>query len=213
MRIHRSRSRRWYGIESIMQRRGQDRCLDRTIYFPKFPRVAYTAGRGQAKVCVNDAFRSELKTLSAAHMMLNVRETKKHLYPIWRTHDVDNICYVGKGLRYANGELTVLHTGKYYVYSQVTFSTIDNKLPTKMSELMLVFSIQRKPRLPPNSRDHDIAKTILLSKLTMEEEKEHNDSVSGVVPLTEGDVLTVYISHPSLIKDLLHANYFGLYKL
>lgn len=162
-------------------------------------------------VCVNDALRSELKTLSAAHMMLDVHETKKMNTPIWMTHDAKNICYVGKGLRYADSKLTVLHTGKYFVYSQVTFSTVDNQMPEGLSDnLLLVFSIQRTPR---SSSMHRAAETILLSKLSMEDKKEKNDSVGGVIPLSEGDVLSVYISHPSLLKNLESANYFGLYKL
>ena len=125
---------------------------------------------------------------------------------IWLTHDKDKICYVGEGVRYNSGELTILQKGKYYVYSQITFSTIDNEMPHGQSELLLVFSIQRKPR-------HETQQTLLLSKMTMEPNKEENDSVSGIIQLNEGDVLSVYISHPSLLKNILAANFFGLYKL
>ncbi|RUS74901.1 hypothetical protein EGW08_017332 [Elysia chlorotica] len=173
-------------------------------------------GRGQEPpkcVCVNEAFQSTLKTLSAAHMMLDVYETKKQKSLIWLTHDADNICYVGEGVRYERGELTILHTGQYHVYSQVTFSTIDNPMPSGMSELLLLFSIQRRPRQSGGSPRSEPVQTILLSKLTMEPGQEENDMVSGIVKLTEGDVLSVYISHPSLLKNTLPANYFGVFKM
>ncbi|GFN74151.1 hypothetical protein PoB_000065700 [Plakobranchus ocellatus] len=155
--------------------------------------------------------QSENKSNSSAHMMLDVYNTKRGKSLIWLTQDADNICHVGKDLRYKSGKLTVLHSGQYYVYSQVTFSTIDNPMPRGQRELLLVFSIQRQPS--STKGDSRRSQTLLLSKLTMVPNKEQNDGVSGVIQLKEGDSLSVYISHPSLLKNLRQANFFGLYKL
>ncbi|XP_012943384.1 uncharacterized protein LOC101857902 isoform X2 [Aplysia californica] len=156
-----------------------------------------------------------IEATAAAHMMLDVKQTKLNIkghghseeYPLsWISDDPEGgLNFVGEGVYYSKGQITIRSSGKYHVYSQVTLSTTENPLDEGDAEKIIVHAIIAKSKGTP--------KTLVLSQVTIKQNEVRSTNMEGTFNFSKGDVISIYVSHPSFLKDVRPGNTFGLFKL
>ncbi len=115
--------------------------------------------------------------------------------------------FVGDGVSYSHGNLEILETGKYHVYSQVTLDTNINPLEESTEGRIIIFAVVIA--YPNGAKDVPL----LSSQITMKNSEVRSMNTEGTFEFNKGDKVSVYISYPSLIKDVKEGNSFGLFKL
>ncbi|CAG5134009.1 unnamed protein product [Candidula unifasciata] len=154
------------------------------------------------------------QSLAAAHLMLDVEQTKSRMKDsvhkndinlVWLYRDVEHRTFVGDGVEYANGQITIHKAGKYHIYSHMTLSSNENPLPEHYDEIIIVHSLLWNPR--------GASKHLLFSQVTLKPNEVKSTDIEGSFELREGDVISVYLSHPSFLKNVSPANVFGLFIL
>ncbi|CAG5127214.1 unnamed protein product, partial [Candidula unifasciata] len=150
---------------------------------------------------------------SAAHLMLDVDETKARMKNpshneiplVWITRDPEHRTFVGKDVSYSSGHITIHKSGKYHLYSHMTLSSNENPLSEDEGERIIVHSLLW------NSRG--VSKSLLFSQVTLKRNEVKSTNIEGSFELLDGDVISVYLSHPSFLKNIRPANVFGLFML
>ncbi|CAL1545140.1 unnamed protein product [Lymnaea stagnalis] len=151
---------------------------------------------------------------SDAHLLLDVKKTKLNVEGKlsvqklfhWMDKNENDLSFVGSGLKYSPGTISILQSGKYYLYSHLTISTNESPLPGGAEEKIVVHSILK------SSQGHGLS-TLLTNQLTVRQKEASGSTINGVVELSAGDEVYVYFSYPSLLKDTVGANIFGLFLL
>ncbi|XP_076435329.1 uncharacterized protein LOC143275239 [Babylonia areolata] len=147
----------------------------------------------------------------AAHLTLDVAESKallkqlpddKH-YLSWNVQDETGATFISDGLRYANGTLTIPSSGRYHVYTHLTFDTTANKL--EQPQLVVDHSIARISRGSPVY--------LLLDRVNLLARQIKSSDLEGTFEFRKGDVVKVVVSFPSYLYNLPQTNVFGLFKL
>lgn len=152
---------------------------------------------------------------SDAHLLLDVKKTKQNVERKlsvenlfhWLDKDDNNLAFVGSGVKYSPGTISIVQSGKYYLYSHLTISTNESPLPGGAEEKIVVHSILKSSR---SGQGHSLP-TLLTNQLTVRQKEARGSSVNGVIELSAGDQVYVYFSYPSLLKDTVGANVFGLF--
>ncbi|KAL8583245.1 hypothetical protein ACOMHN_013800 [Nucella lapillus] len=148
---------------------------------------------------------------SAAHLTLNVAQSKKLLkdlpaqqhYLSWNVRDDTGVSFISDDLRYVNGTITIPTTGRYHVYTHLTFDTTTNKLETQ--QLVVDHSIARI------SRGSNVY--LLLDRVNLLSREIKSSDLEGTFEFRKGDVIKVVVSFPSYLCNLPQTNVFGLFKL
>ncbi|KAI8743695.1 hypothetical protein BgiMline_032150 [Biomphalaria glabrata] len=147
---------------------------------------------------------------SYAQFTLDVKKTKSKFEYIKDSPDkifhwVNN-GEIGKSIRNLNGTVQVLQDGNYYIFSHLTFSSMDTPLAEGVEEKIVTHSIVKKP---VSSRKG--SPTLLMDQLTVKKQEIRGSTNSGVVFLEKGEEIFVYASVPNLLKDAEYGNVFGLF--
>ncbi|GFN84124.1 hypothetical protein PoB_001063000 [Plakobranchus ocellatus] len=149
-----------------------------------------------------------LKGDGDAHLLLNVEETIRKKSSVWWTEPVSGYtCFIGSGLRYDDGRLQVLQAGEFFAYSDISFSALDNTIPHNWTSIFVFASMQR------NHTDSSGNTTVLspnVRRLTLKKGEEKTLRFNEILRLKKDEWIGMYISHPSLLKDVTNGNSFGL---
>ncbi|XP_061582331.1 CD40 ligand [Cololabis saira] len=166
---------------------------------PAFPRSGATAARIAGRPQMPE---QETSDRPLAHMIAKNATSRKPGNLEWnRSHSVfTNIN------TFHNSWVTILEPGSYYVYSSVTFSKGDAKVP-------LVSWVQL--RKSESAREKVVMKAYCsLSSFSSESNPHMCTATRGeVIMLEAGNQLSVYVQDLSLIDYAEGATTFGMYKL
>lgn len=148
---------------------------------------------------------------SAAHLTLDVVQSKALLktlpaeqhYLSWNIRDDTGVSFISEDLRYVNGTITIPTSGRYHVYTHLTFDTTTNKLETQ--QLVVDHSIARISRGSPVY--------LLLDRVNLLTRQIKSSDLEGTFEFHKGDIIKVVVSYPSYLYNLPQTNVFGLFKL
>lgn len=87
----------------------------------------------------------------------------------------------------------------------MTLSSNENPLSEDEGERIIVHSLLW------NSRG--VSKSLLFAQVTLKRNEVKTTNIEGSFELLDGDVISVYLSHPSFLKNIRPANVFGLFML
>ncbi|KAL8578378.1 hypothetical protein ACOMHN_031752 [Nucella lapillus] len=148
---------------------------------------------------------------TAAHLTLNVTRSIDNLltlpsgqhYLSWNVPDETGVSFISDDLRYVNGTLTIPSTGRYHVYTHLTFDTNNNKL--RGQQLVVNHSITRISR--------GVSVDLLLDRVNLFSREIKSSDLEGTFEFQRGDVVKVIVSFPSYLYHIPQTNVFGLFKL
>lgn len=124
-------------------------------------------------------------------------------YLVWNTDDTSGTSFLSSDLHYANGSITIPSTGRYHVYTHLTFDTNANVL--SMGQLLVDHSVKKVSR---GRTDH-----LLLDRVNLKQREIKSSDLEGTFELKQGDIINVAVSYPSYLYNLPQTNVFGLFKL
>uniref|UniRef100_A0A0B6ZWM2 THD domain-containing protein n=1 Tax=Arion vulgaris TaxID=1028688 RepID=A0A0B6ZWM2_9EUPU len=160
------------------------------------------------------ADRGNGQSVVAAHLILDVEQTqsrikdtsnRKQIALVWVDNDAQRRTFMGEGVEYSNGQIKINKAGKYHIYSHMTLSTNENPLPENEKEKIITHSLLWNAR--------GATKDLLFSQVTIKPNEVKSSDIEGSFELLEGDIISVYLSHPSFVKNVPPANVFGLFIL
>lgn len=122
---------------------------------------------------------------------------------VWVYTDSQHRTFLGDGVEYSKGQIKIHKPGKYHIYSHLTLTTNEN--PLSDGEKIIVHSLLWNTR--------GASKYLLFAQVTMKPNEVKSTNIEGSFELLEGDVVSVYVSHPSFLKNEFAANVFGLFSL